>query len=549
MKKLIIFLTLALILIFELGISYAQSPDYIWAKSAGGTYSDYGFSVATDANGNILVTGIFVSPSITFGTTTLTNAGDGNMFIVKYDAGGNVLWAKSAGGIIGAEGNSVAIDVDGNIFVTGEFYDPYITFGTDTLTNAGSQNMFIVKYDVEGNVLWAKTADGSAVNSGSGVATDANGNILVTGEYYGSFITFGTDTLTNPGGANVYIVKYDNGGNILWAKTAGGAYPDGGGSGVATDSDGNIFVTGEYYGSFITFGTDTLTNAGESDMFIVEYDAGGNVLWAKSAGGIENDQGFGVATDSDGNIFVTGFIESDNITFGTDTLTNAGSADIFIVKYDAGGNVLWAKSAGGIENDDGFSVATDGDGNIFVTGFFASDTITFGTTTLTSAGSGDIFIVKYDADGNVLWAKRAGGTSFDRSISVTSDANGNVLLTGVFKSPTITFGTTTLTSEGGGDMFIAKIDNIVGIQENNFVDAINVFPNPVTDNLTIVINNFQFPINKLEIFDNTGKQVKSIKTTGQSKKYTINVEDLPAGLYLLKVTGDKGTEAMKFVKE
>ena len=177
-------------LIFELGISYGQSPTYLWAKRAGGTDTDKGSSVATDANGNILVTGVFYSSSITFGTTTLTNAGGSNMYIAKYDAGGNVLWAKSAGGTDSNGGYSIATDANGNIFVTGEFRNSSITFGTTTLTNAGYYDIFIVKYDVGGNVLWAKSTGGTDWDEGRSVASDANGNILVTGIFVSPSITF-----------------------------------------------------------------------------------------------------------------------------------------------------------------------------------------------------------------------------------------------------------------------------------------------------------------------------------------------------------------------
>ena len=144
--------------------TFSQSPDWLWAQSAGGTSGDEGRSCATDASGNVIATGLFSSPTITFGTTVLTNAGGNDMFIVKYDPSGNVLWAKSAGGTSGAGGNSCTTDASGNIIATGYFTSPTITFGTTVLTNAnaGSSDIFIVKYDSGGNVLWAKSEGGTA---------------------------------------------------------------------------------------------------------------------------------------------------------------------------------------------------------------------------------------------------------------------------------------------------------------------------------------------------------------------------------------------------
>src|SRR5690606_8330373 len=123
-------------------------------KSADGIYGDGGYGISTDANGNVLVTGFFGSPSITFGSTTLTNAsstGKDELFIVKYDPNGNVLWAKSAGGINGDWGNSISTDANGNVLLTGYFSSSSITFGSTTLTNAGSYDIFIAKYDSSGN--------------------------------------------------------------------------------------------------------------------------------------------------------------------------------------------------------------------------------------------------------------------------------------------------------------------------------------------------------------------------------------------------------------
>ncbi|MEK6616208.1 MAG: hypothetical protein AABZ32_08880, partial [Bacteroidota bacterium] len=133
MKKLLLSLSIAIC-----GIANAQAPNYLWAKSAGGTSNDYATSVTADASGNIIAAGSFVSPTITFGSTTLTNAGSVDMFFVKYDPSGNVLWAKSAGGTSYDEATSVTADASGNIIAAGLFVSPTITFGSTTLTNAGS---------------------------------------------------------------------------------------------------------------------------------------------------------------------------------------------------------------------------------------------------------------------------------------------------------------------------------------------------------------------------------------------------------------------------
>ena len=311
------------------------------------------------------------------------------------------------------------------------------------------------------NWQWAKSGNGTSTDEGLSVSTDANGNMYVTGYFYSLNITFGsiilanTDTSTGDDDRydDVFIAKYDPNGNVLWAKSVGGIYYDEGYS-ISAEANGNVFVTGYFYSPTIIFGSDTLINADTSgntqDVFIAKYDANGNVLWAKRAGGMNYDEGYSVSTDAAGNAIVTGYFYSPKITFGSTILTNADTtgnyADVFIVKYDGNGNMLWAKRAGGIKNDEGYSVCTDAVGNVIVTGYFYSSQITFGSSPLinadTSAATGDVFLVKYDGNGNMLWTKRAGGTSYDYGYAVSSDTSGNIFVTGAFQSSKIIFGST-----------------------------------------------------------------------------------------------------------
>jgi hypothetical protein len=183
-------------------------------------------------------------------------------------------------------------------------------------------------------------------------------------------------------------------------------------------------------------------------------DSGGNFLWAKRAGGNWNDVGHGIALDSSGNAYVTGYFE-DTAVFGATTLTSAGQPDTYIAKVDSGGNFLWAKRAGGTSSDIGNGIAVDSSGNAYITGYFWA-TAVFGATTLTSAGQSDTYIAKVDSGGNFLWAKRAGGISIDEGKSITVDSIGNAYVTGSFNG-TAVFGATTLTSAGGYDVFIWKV--------------------------------------------------------------------------------------------
>ena len=262
--------------------------------------------------------------------------------------------------------------------------------------------------------------------------------------------------------------------DLIWARRAGGLSHDSGFD-IVVDASGNSYITGHFDESALfavgEVNETTLHSAGIVDIFVAKYDANGLLLWAKQAGGSELGQGFGIAVDGSGNSYIIGMFEGV-ATFGTDEanetiLTSVGLRDIFIARYNTDGMLLWAKRAGGINsNDHGLSIGVDASGNSNVTGFFY-DSATFGAgetneTFLNSPGTVDIFVAKYDADGMLLWAKRAGGGSFDFGDCIELDASGNSYVTGAFEG-SATFGAgeaneTTLTSAGDRDIFVAKYD-------------------------------------------------------------------------------------------
>ena len=362
-------------------------------------------------------------------------------------------WAKKGGGSSSDGGYGIAVDGAGNTYVTG-YFEGTASFGGTSLTSSGGKDVFVAKYDTSGNLLWAKKGGGTDWDEGYGIAVDSAGNTYVTGYFEGT-ASFGGTSLTSSGSNDVFVAKYDASGNVLWEKKAGGTNFDKG-RGIAVDGSGNAYVTGEFSGT-ASFGGTTLSSSGTyiADIFVAKYDASGNVLWAKKAGGSSWDEGRSIAVDGSGNTYVTGYFLG-TANFGGTTLTSSGSNDVFVAKYDASGNVLWAKKGGGSSLDGGSGIAVDGSGNAYVTGEF-SGTASFGGTTLSSSGGSDIFVAKYDASGAVLWAKKAWGTSDDLGFGIAVDGSGNTYVSGFFEG-TASFGGTTLSSSGSRDIFIAKYD-------------------------------------------------------------------------------------------
>jgi hypothetical protein len=543
--------------------AFAQESNWVWAQSHGGNRNDQANSIATDETGNIYVAGWFYSKSIVFGTITLANSDTSGLtsdiFLVKYDANGNVIWAKRSGGINGDGVNSVKTDLFGNVFITGWFYSPIIRFGTTTLSNSdntgNTYDIHVVKFNSNGNVIWAKRVGSNNNETGRSIDVDASDKVYVTGWFYSTSFTAGTFTLTNydnSGNTNdIYILKLDINGDVLWAIQNGGDDNDHGES-IKSDVFGNVYVTGGFYSSNLDFGSTTLTATigafgPADDYFLAKYDVNGNILWAKGAGGNGGDDGNSLAIDHSGNVFVTGWFFSKFIDFDPIQLTNASpsgaiQADVFLVKYAPGGNALWATRAGSFAEDFGNSVTLDDIGNPYVTGYFFSDEIVFGSTTIINGSavgfsSPNTFIAKYDTDGSSIWAKSASGTRSDFGLSIAADAMENIYVTGGFWSPKINFGNTTLTNfDNTGDtydIYFIKISSTVGIKEVTNGAGVSIYPNPFNSQATIDFGEEQNE-SVIEIYDVLGKQIKSQFFTG--RRLILEKENLHDGIYFVKIT-------------
>jgi predicted transcriptional regulator len=285
--------------------------------------------------------------------------------------------------------------------------------------------------DSSGNYVWAKSFGGTSNESGSSVAVDSSGNVYTAGYFKSTLVDFdpgsGTANLTPTGGTDVFVSKLDSSGNYVWAKSFGGPMADSGRS-VAVDSSGNVYTTGTFEGTGDFdpgSGTANLTSNGGTDVFVSKLDSSGNYVWAKSFGGTHLEYGFSVAVDSSGNVYTTGYFKSTLVDFdpgsGTANLTHDGTgcagyaADVFVSKLDSSGNYGWAKSFGSDDcnAESGYSVAADSSGNVYTTGTFRS-TVDFdpgsGTTNLTSNGGQDVFVLKLDSSGNLGTGAGAGVT-------------------------------------------------------------------------------------------------------------------------------------------
>lgn len=436
------------VLLFVSINSYSEDVIVKWAKSFGGSNNEYGHSIAIDANANLYVTGIFKSPSISFGNTTLINNNTVYpcLFVAKFDSTGNAIWAKQGNDF--TYGHRIATDKEGNVIVCGVFSGSSITLGNYTFQNSPESygQLFLVKYNPSGNVIWAKAAKNTVLsNAPRYVHVDNENNIYITGLFQDNSITFGSLTLNNSNSPEVetFLVKYDKSGNELWAKKFGGNRYDVGTS-IATDSNGNVFLTGNFSSSTMKIGSDVLTSSGNTtNIFLCKFTKNGDPIWARSAEGETTNYGSHVAVDKGGNPYICSSFKSSSLNFGSKQILNPNSGYLksFLVKYDSNGNYLWGKTPELSTKDEEFKhIFIDEYDNLYVNGCFSSPKIKLDTIELKNTlGGNDVFTIKLNSSGKTIWAKTFGGTSNENNFSSVVDNKGAVYFTGEFYSPTIQF--------------------------------------------------------------------------------------------------------------
>ncbi len=368
-----------------------------WARSGKG-YADAN-AICADADGNVYVAGNFYNDSITFGSQVLTNPNQGpqnsNIFFVKYDSVGTVVWAKNLGIINNDYALGITADAHGYIYLTGNYTGDSLTLDNITLQHLGTGDAFIAKFDTAGIAHWVKNIGSPYVAGSASVSTDPFGNVFMSGYFLGSTLYLGnTNTsLTSSYAYNVFVTKYDSSGNMRWTNYAGGNIGNGPG-GIAADGAGSIFTTG-YFSDTIAFGVDTIAGNGYQNIFLAKYDSAGSLQWARATRGTYVDQANGIAVDKHGSALITGYFQSDTISFDNIELFNPiGSQATFVAQYNTNGQALWAIAPTGTSNNTGAAIAYNDEG-IFITGTFQSSDIIFGNDTLLPSPSA-IFLAKLD---------------------------------------------------------------------------------------------------------------------------------------------------------
>ncbi len=464
----------------------SASPQFGFAIRAGAANGSSAFryetphAIASDSAGNVYITGEFMGtadfdPSP--GTVTLTSAGDVDVFVAKYSPSGALVWAKRMGSNGADVGIDIAIDRAGNVITTGNFlgtvdFDPGV--GTSSLVSAGNADAFVLKLDASGNFLWANRWGGAGDEAGRGVAVDSNGSVYAIGHLRSTQVDFdpgpGTYPLSTVGGNDVVVTKFDNAGDLVWARRVGGTSDDFG-ERITLDAAGGVYLTGYFQGT-ADFdpgaGAFNLSSAGGSlDVFALKLTSAGDFVWALAMGGTGTDSGWDIAVDASGSVYAAGSFTGTadfDPGAGSFNLTSAGAEDVFVSKLDSAGSFVWARRMGGTGSDCAYGVVVDRSGNVYTSGSYQA-TADFdpgsGVFNLVSSGPSSSFASKLNGSGDFLWAGSLGGFSNGGGQDLLVDPRGAIYVTGAFTGTTDFDpgpGTYNLTAEGPSDIFLARLN-------------------------------------------------------------------------------------------
>jgi len=557
---------------------HGQTPAFDRAAPCGlpvsPTSSVSGGHIALDAADNVYVAGYFTGGA-RFGATVLTSASpsEPDVFVAKLDAAGNYLWARSAGGSGGDWANAIAVDAQGNAYITGYFSSFSAAFGGRHLFNASAAgDAFVAKLEGgTGTWQWAVRAGGTGAESGSAIAVDGAGQVVVSGVFDSGVADFGPTNLINArvGASDVFVAKLTTAtGAWQWAQCAGGTGREDA-AGLAVDAVGDVYVAGSFSSLAAPFGpttlTTTITGTGQTrgpsaNAYVAKLDAAGTGwLWAvqggQTDGGSGGSEARALTLDAAGNVYIAGNFRSATTRFGTAALVNASQpniegsypSDVFVAKLSKTGSWLWAQQGGGAVNESVAAVTVDAAGRVAVTGSFSgfippvagapnsgyySPTATFGATILTSAGGSDAFVAQLDAAGNYQWVTQAGGNEGESGRGLALNAAGMLYCTGDFSASPATFGSWRVAGSGGSTGFLARLaTSPLAVQSASQNGGLEVWPNPAREAVWVGgVTSGQ----GVEIVDGLGRLVAQVPSLTKAPSRVVLPASLPKGLYIVR---------------
>lgn len=376
-----------------------NSGNLEWLKNSDGAGEAAGNGIDVDNDGNVYVTG-WTDKTITyFDNLSIGHSNDSgpNIFLVKYNKDGEIQWVINPNVFGVAE--EIATDENGNSYITG-FFRTSTNFDGININTIGIYNVFVAKYNTSGNILWVKKGEINSYASGNGIDININGQLYVTGNYHKNAISFDAFTIPNKGVEDIFIAQFDENGTIQWLVNAGSNWFDLANS-IVTDEQGNAYLTGSCSNNatFNSYNNNQIktiqTNNNSDDIYVAKYNENGVIQWLESGGGIGSDVANSIAINKNGNEIVVSGSHSNQANFGGSILNIGSISDIITLKYDNDGNFIWQKNSGGTSSGEATSNTIDVLGNTVIGGIAFTPTY-IGNTIINSISGTSIFLVKYN---------------------------------------------------------------------------------------------------------------------------------------------------------
>jgi len=384
---------------------------------------------------------IYIGGRMKFGGYTFIGAGDTittpyygkkDAFIAKYSTTGELIWANTVGSVNNDETAEVAFDLQGNSYMCGQFKDT-LYFGTDTLFSSGLFDVFIIKFNSLGNVVWGKNFGGIKNDYAASIVCDFESNVYITGSVESSFIYEGTPV--NGTGGELYVLKLDPEGNLSWVKSSvsNGSNTKIYGKSIRIGKDSTINIVGDFQKS-MSFSDSLVSVQGGKDIFALKLHSNGEIQWLKSFGGTGMEIVAKCELDSDGDILVTGNF-TGTVLLNEEAYSSEGvDNDSFIMKFTSSGEISWFTKFGGVGRYYGEAICIDQEGNGYMDGYGFGVMTEANDTSIYSVTDPHIFIIKFDSLGTVHWIKQYGQTSYSRAHGIGCDQFLNVFYSGMFIS-------------------------------------------------------------------------------------------------------------------
>ncbi|MFH2141152.1 MAG: SprB repeat-containing protein, partial [Bacteroidota bacterium] len=398
MKKL--FLIIFIISISQLS---AYSQGWLWTSQFKGVENIDVEAICTDYDNSVYILTEFYGTIDVLGQNIISY-GDKDILLTKLSKNNELLWVRHAGDVDIDDPKALSIDDDGNTYITGSFqsnsyFDSNVILDSKTLVCTDDKDAFLAKYDIDGNLIWTKNiGSGNNIQKGRSIALHSNGNISLLG-LFKEEIKLGdpsspTITLSANGFTDYWYAKFDNLGNYINSMHFKCSSNLSDINRINVDNSNNIYISGHFTDTII-IGTDTIVSNGQNDVIIIKFDNLGNIIWINNFGSELDDRTYNSTFDDNDNFYLSGYFQ-DTLFFGAEMLISNGGYDIFISKFDKNGNVLWATSSGGSSNDYSSDIFVDND-DVLLSGSF-SGTIQINSDILTSSSTSnqDAFLGFYD---------------------------------------------------------------------------------------------------------------------------------------------------------